>query len=245
MRRHGTRLPAPCVARAQQRDRGDDRQDQCCARQLHDRRVVARVAAVHVPRRNDRRGVVDRGTRPQAERLLREVQRVADRREDEHRDDVVEEDRRDRERDLGFVGLDHRRHRGDRRRAADRRADADEYAQRAADAQQTAEQRREDQRDGDRAQRDGQRAEARARDDRERQAEARYDDRRLQHRARGERDPRLAARRQRPDRADRDAQHDCEHRRADQRHDVRAKHRNRRNERGGEHARDHARDHAT
>ena len=72
MRRHGTCLPAPrFCARAPQRDRRDDRQDQRRARQLHDRRVVARFAPVRVAGGDDRRRVVDRRARPQPERVLR------------------------------------------------------------------------------------------------------------------------------------------------------------------------------
>ena len=77
--------------------RGRDRQDERRARQLHDRRFGAGDRTVDVSRRDDRRGVVDRRACPHRERVLRETEQMPDRREDEHRDDVVEEDRRDRD----------------------------------------------------------------------------------------------------------------------------------------------------
>ena len=146
----------------------DDGKNERRARELDDRRVLARLGAECVARGNDRRRVVDRGTGPDAELALREMQRVAERGKRQHRHDVVEENRRDRERHIGFERLDHRCHRRDRRRTANRRADADEMFEHRLGFQEPTGDRREDERDGDRADRDRQRFPARLRDRSER-----------------------------------------------------------------------------
>ena len=121
----------PCAAlfrpaHHEQREKETDRHDHQRTRQLHNRRIRARIVTVRIARRDHGRRIVDRRARPHAEALIGHPHRVPEEWKEKDRNHVKEENRRNRDYHIPILCPDHRGDRRNRRAAADRRPRADE-----------------------------------------------------------------------------------------------------------------------
>ena len=170
---------------------------------------------------DDRRRVVDRRARPEAEAVLAHSEQPSQGREDDDGDDVEDEYRRDRVGDLGLRRLDDPRHGRDRRRATDPGADTDERAQARADPKCPPDHGSAEQRDRERPEHHGQRPRSDSQDVSEPERAPEQDDRELEQHRCGERHAgRRTGGRPADERRD-DAEQDGEHGRAEERDDAR------------------------
>ena len=174
-----------------------------------------------VPRGSGRRygrGIVDRRARKQAETVVGHAEHTAERRESQRRDDIEQENDRNRLCNLLIVRTDDRSGCRDGRAAADGRADTDQRRDVRRHLHRLAQHERYDQRGADGRNDDGQRLCADLCNLGQVKTEAEQDDCVLQHLFRREADTWLHLGLVLPEQREHHADQDGEHRSADNRH---------------------------